>query len=147
MANVVVSCVVQRLCLILSSLRLRKLWMRKKINDGLTGSQRYAKRHPERFKQVQLKSNLRKMLRRVNISEEYYEILVSKQAGLCAVCRKPETAKLKKTGHVRRLAIDHDHETGAVRGLLCTNCNTALGLLKDDLLVIETLVNYLKGKQ
>lgn len=45
------------------------------------------------------------------------------QDGKCGVCRKPENGKA--------LAVDHCHETGRVRGLLCSKCNTAIGLLKD----------------
>jgi hypothetical protein len=57
------------------------------------------------------------------LSKEDYRRLLAAQNGLCAVCdEKPE----------RRLCVDHCHATGEVRGLLCGNCNTAIGLLADD---------------
>ena len=48
--------------------------------------------------------------------------------------------------HNKRLYIDHDHETGKVRGLLCLQCNTALGLLKDNPKVLKKALKYLTRK-
>ncbi len=69
----------------------------------------------------------------------HYTSLLDKQQGVCAACRKPEQRKRKK-----RLSVDHNHTTGKVRGLLCTACNTGLGLLKDD---FDTLLNLAKYVQ
>ena len=64
-----------------------------------------------------------------------YELMLRDQNGCCAICgAKPEKGK--------RLDIDHDHETGEVRGLLCGLCNRALGLLKDDPGVIRHAADY-----
>jgi phage regulator Rha-like protein len=52
--------------------------------------------------------------------------MLEHQEGVCAICGKPETVKSRK-GEVLALAIDHDHATGKVRGLLCFRCNTTLG--------------------
>jgi len=70
--------------------------------------------------------------------DEYMEILV-KQKNRCANCRREQT-DLNRLFHV-----DHNHKTGKVRGLLCSNCNTALGLLKEDFLIINNLKRYLKN--
>lgn len=59
----------------------------------------------------------------------------------CAICGLPETEK--RNGIVRHLAVDHDHETGAVRGLLCQACNTGIGKLKDDPIVLAKAIAYL----
>jgi len=67
-----------------------------------------------------------------------YERLRTLQNGLCAICGKPPTAKKKF------LSVDHDHETGLVRGLLCFNCNLALGHFQDDLTLVEKAANYLR---
>ena len=47
-------------------------------------------------------------------------------------------------GHTEHLAVDHDHETGQVRDLLCHNCNRALGLFQDSIETVEAALNYLK---
>ena len=69
-----------------------------------------------------------------------YDRLLVKQEGLCAVCRQKETRRIR--GKVIRLSVDHDHDTGRVRGLLCGSCNVALGLLGDDQATIEALARY-----
>jgi len=50
----------------------------------------------------------------------------------CAIC-----------GGTKRLAIDHDHKTGRIRGRLCINCNSGLGMFKDDVELLRTAVSYL----
>jgi hypothetical protein len=65
--------------------------------------------------------------------------LLEAQDYRCAICgRQPKP-------HGRRLAIDHDHTTGIVRGLLCYRCNTAIGLLGDDPNVAYRAARYLDG--
>lgn len=71
-----------------------------------------------------------------------YESLLVKQGGVCAICCKHETATRK--GRVKRLAVDHNHETGAVRGLLCQNCNTLLGKGLDSIAILTLAIEYLK---
>lgn len=66
------------------------------------------------------------------------------QRGLCALCQLPETCR-SNTGTVKLLAIDHCHETGQVRKLLCNNCNRAIGLLKDDAGLLRRAADYLDG--
>lgn len=56
----------------------------------------------------------------IHILLEDYETLFKAQNGVCAICHNPCKTK-------RRLAVDHDHATGQIRGLLCFNCNTHLG--------------------
>lgn len=72
---------------------------------------------------------------RFGITSEEYDILFAMQKGVCAICRQPETVKTK-SGSVRRLAVDHDHDTGKPRGLLCYRCNTALGYVERNLIAI-----------
>ena len=69
------------------------------------------------------------------ISEERYTELWAQQGGVCAICLQDDEAK--------GLGVDHDHETGEVRGLLCTNCNTALGLLRDRPFLLSRAKEYL----
>lgn len=75
------------------------------------------------------------------ITVEAYNELRAQQGGRCAICNKPESTV--HSGSRRSMAVDHDHDTGAIRGLLCNNCNRALGLFGDDLTVLQQAVAYL----
>lgn len=66
----------------------------------------------------------RMLRRRYGITLESYEYLLKQQQGKCAICEDDDNG--------RALAVDHDHNTGKVRGLLCTNCNNGLGRFKDN---------------
>ena len=67
----------------------------------------------------------------------------SQQGGVCAICKKPEKSKWN-TEQPMLLAVDHDHETGRVRGLLCNNCNTGLGKFMDDPDLLSSAIEYLR---
>lgn len=67
---------------------------------------------------------------------QYNQIFLN-QEGCCAGC-KTHQYELK-----RKLVVDHNHETGVIRGLLCNNCNRGLGLLKDNSNVLLNLSNYI----
>jgi hypothetical protein len=64
--------------------------------------------------------------RHFNLTLEDYDAILQHQGGCCFICGNPP----KEDG--RRLAVDHDHKTGLVRGLLCWGCNAALGKFRDD---------------
>lgn len=64
------------------------------------------------------------------------------QGGNCAICNRPESST--RNGKVKALAVDHDHTTGKIRDLLCAACNKAIGLLREDIHVMESAIAYLK---
>lgn len=68
---------------------------------------------------------------------EQFEAMVEVQAGLCAICTEP-----MKPG--QGTAVDHCHATGLVRGVLCINCNVALGHMKDNAMLLEAARTYLE---
>jgi hypothetical protein len=72
---------------------------------------------------------------------EYQRMLIA-QKGVCAICEQPET-KLQN-GSIRMLSVDHNHKTGAVRGLLCANCNMAIGYACDDVSILQKAIGYLR---
>jgi Recombination endonuclease VII len=78
------------------------------------------------------------ILKQYGLTPEDYERMLTEQGGLCAVCRTDTPGRGKPSWNV-----DHDHETGAVRGLLCHNCNMALGMLGDCVETAQALVSYL----
>lgn len=71
---------------------------------------------------------------------EYQAMFVAQQ-GVCAVCSLPETAMKKMQSSW--LSVDHNHATGAVRGLLCHACNMAIGAFKDDAALLRKAADYL----
>ena len=71
------------------------------------------------------------------VTSDDYALMLKKQGGGCAGCG------LRRERSGRHLAVDHDHETGAVRGLLCAGCNTAIGLVKEDPETLRALAEYL----
>lgn len=81
--------------------------------------------------------------RKYGLSPSEYEDLVAKQEGLCAICGEGESA-IGRNGQPLPLAIDHCHDTGEIRGLLCFNCNTGLGRLGDNVQALERAIEYLK---
>jgi len=93
----------------------------------------YRRQNPEVF--------LRATVKRYGLTLEEFLSLANLQGGRCAICRRlPQEAR----GDVRRLAVDHDHQTNAVRGLLCNHCNAGLGAFGDDILRLQAAIDYLK---
>lgn len=72
-----------------------------------------------------------------------YDKLFFVQGGLCAICGQPENKKAKN-GKAKRLAVDHSHATGKVRGLLCHRCNVSLGNFEDRSDLLRLAADYLE---
>lgn len=79
--------------------------------------------------------------KKYNITKEEYEALFAKQRGRCAICRVRATDAPKGF-----LCVDHNHKTGKVRGLLCWNCNVAIGHLRDNAKLLRKAIDYLARK-
>lgn len=82
------------------------------------------------------------LFRKYGITMEQYELMFDYQDGLCAICGQVETRRFK--GSISRFAVDHNHKTGEVRGLLCSKCNVCLGYAQDDPKLLLKMINYLK---
>jgi len=102
---------------------------REKINE--CQRKEYAL-HPERPRRAKLK-------RKYNLTPEEYELLVARQDGACAICERPLGGK--------GLVVDHDHITEVVRGLLCGNCNRAMGYLRDNPALLRRAADYLERRR
>ncbi|MET1001827.1 MAG: endonuclease VII domain-containing protein [Acidimicrobiia bacterium] len=74
--------------------------------------------------------------RNYGLTLDQYEEMLAAQGGVCAICRQPRPED-------RTLHVDHDHETGEIRGLLCFKCNNALGDFNDDHDLFQTAADYL----
>lgn len=77
-----------------------------------------------------------------NLTVEDYDSLSISQNHLCAICNNPEIVRYK--GNLKILCVDHSHSTGKVRGLLCSRCNKAIGLLEDDMTLLLSAIKYLR---
>jgi hypothetical protein len=77
-------------------------------------------------------------------SEAYFE-MVKAQSDRCAICRKAQSSYAIGGRHTRttRLVVDHDHKTGAIRGLLCWSCNIGIGHFKEDVTALRDAAKYL----
>ncbi len=91
-------------------------------------------------KLLQRRARLKK---RYGLNIAQYNELLKKQRGLCALCGLLERTRQK--GQLRALAVDHNHETGVVRGLLCQRCNIALGHIEKNIELLPKIVKYLTG--
>lgn len=79
--------------------------------------------------------------RRYGISYEQYEELLAEQDHKCAICKSK--GPNNKRARVK-FFVDHCHSTGKVRGLLCSKCNQAIGLMNDDISLLSSAIDYLK---
>ena len=80
------------------------------------------------------KQKRRSVIRSYGITPTYYNKLVILQDGRCAICKCIPN---------RDLDIDHCHESGEIRGLLCSNCNKTLGMFKNDPELLQNAIDYL----
>ena len=78
-----------------------------------------------------------------SLSPADYRSMLEAQCGLCAICNQPERTTAK--GKPRRMSVDHCHDTGRVRGLLCNSCNRGLGNLGDSVENLRRATKYLEG--
>ncbi|WP_431832476.1 endonuclease VII domain-containing protein [Brucella melitensis] len=110
----------------------------KKSKDGLRSHCKPC--HYTYYKKDYSKAREMNLKRLYGITLEEYEAMLLKQDGVCAICGLTERVE------GRALAVDHCHATGAVRGLLCSACNIALGKFEDDTERLRKAITYLGGK-
>lgn len=96
-------------------------------------NKRYYEKNKERHK-ANVVSNRR--FKKYGITEEAFQFMLDQQGGACAICRKTDSGR-------KRWSVDHCHITNRVRGVLCTQCNTGLGLFKDSPALLRNAAAYL----
>lgn len=79
-------------------------------------------------------------LRRFGLNATDYDAMLAAQGGVCAICASAQPRGRWNT----HFAVDHDHKSGRVRGLLCGTCNTALGMAKDNPELLRAAADYLE---
>ena len=124
-----------------------RLWREENPQKVLANKKKYRKKHKEQisiknkaykkkiFPKLKI-SKRRYHIKKYGISEEQYELLFNEQRGVCKICGLPEKG--------RNLAIDHNHETQEVRGLLCLKCNVTLGFVKDNPILLRKMTEYVE---
>jgi len=81
-----------------------------------------------------------KYLSKYGITHKDYNIMFTTQKGCCAICGKHQSIL------TYRLAVDHNHKTNKVRGLLCKGCNTSLGAMEDSIELFSKAIQYLEQR-
>lgn len=123
----------------------RATYHRKKAAGGLSSEERDKQRaRLERWRadpanREKLKTKY--MVQRYGITRRQFDVMHQEQGGVCKICEKPPCDRWK------RLHVDHDHQTGRIRGLLCHNCNTALGNFRDNVALLQKAIAYLQNKK
>ena len=79
------------------------------------------------------------------VNLDWYNQKFKEQNGVCAICEEPETAVIR--GKTISMAVDHCHNTGNARGLLCTKCNRGLVMFRDKIDILESAVRYLRRSE
>ena len=102
----------------------KKYYQENKDDIGLRQKEYYEK-HTENYRNNLLKN-------RFSITIDEYEKILKRQNGLCAICLQKETRLTRGSKNFKRLCVDHDHIAGKIRGLLCHDCNLAVGNFKDN---------------
>ena len=98
----------------------------------------WSEKNPKRRAEL----NRRHNASRYGLTVEGLDFLTEEQGGKCAVCRQPPPGD---RGTAAALHIDHCHATGKVRALLCSKCNTAIGLMNDSPTLLREAAQYLEG--
>ena len=100
---------------------------------------RWASRTPQKRLEQHLKY-------KYGISPEHFFKTLAAQGNKCAICKTVLPDLLKYENRRRGYAIDHNHETGEFRGILCLHCNSLLGMAQDDVGVLSAAIKYLQDK-
>jgi len=134
---------------------LTDFYKESRVKDGRTrrckichikATEKYRKKNPELYRKASAKHwaklNDKKKhsnwLKRYNLKHEEYLKMFNDQKGCCKICKQPCSSGMN-------LSVDHCHSTGKIRGLLCKKCNSALGMLDDNIKYFEEAIDYLKN--
>jgi Recombination endonuclease VII len=110
----------------------RAEYMKRWHAHNPTYSSEYSKKHADRIRDQRFRQ-------KYGITLAVYRAILAGQDGACAICRKPESEV-----EDRLLAVDHCHEGGEVRGLLCGRCNMAIGRFEHDVNLLRAAISYLE---
>jgi len=122
-------------------------WVKKNPEKNRAKGKRFRQNNPQGYRKLSLRAQLKSAYK---ITEQDYEALFFAQEGKCAVCQTKLVSRSNFEREIRGHApnnvarVDHCHETGCVRGLLCFSCNVGLGKFKDDENLLLRALRYLQ---
>ena len=119
----------------------QKRWREKNPEKVKEKHKKYAEKNKERCKEY-YSNNKDKAFERYlkntyQMSVEEYETSLKNQSEVCAICKS-------KCVSGKKLAVDHNHDTGEFRGVLCRQCNRALGMFRDSPTILHSALEYLE---
>jgi len=120
--------------------KLKPLDQFHKTNDRKSGVKSSCKEcRKQEYKTHKGQRRNRRMERLYDMTSEIFALILASQDNACAICKN-------KKSNVKRdwFSVDHCHETGIVRGLLCNSCNIMLGNAKDDVVILANAIKYLE---
>lgn len=115
----------------MKSLEYQKLHPRDRSEYSKEYSKQWRENNQKEYKERTFRAS------GINLTYEEYIDLLEEQKGLCLICGGNRTNKI--------LQVDHNHETGNVRGLLCSKCNTLLGMADDNIDILLSAIQYLRN--
>lgn len=117
-----------------------KEWQRKNPEKVKEANRKNREKRKEYYNSPERKLKYRswELERKFGITHEDYELMLAEQDGVCKICKQHRVASNKYY-----MAIDHCHNTGKIRGILCTRCNTAIGLLEENIDNLNNAIKYL----
>jgi hypothetical protein len=114
-------------------------WYLKNKKTVIKNNKKYHELNKEKIKVLNQKLHLKN---KYSLTFEQYNKILESQNDVCAICKNKEIS-LDSIGNIRELAVDHNHITGNIRGLLCNKCNRMIGFSNDNKQVLINAIEYL----
>jgi hypothetical protein len=123
------------------------IWVEKRIlKEKAESEKEYARRYQQAYRKIGVRNIKNSALKKsYGMTIDEYESLHDQQNGKCAICGEYETMQIR--GITMSLAVDHCHNTGKVRGLLCHHCNKGIGSLNDSVALLRKAADYLENSR
>ncbi len=110
-------------------------WRKNNIRRARAIAVQRKRDNPETQRKIAARASRKARLKKYGLSLEDFDEILNQQKGVCAICNEnPEG----------QLAVDHDHNTNKIRGLLCRACNRGIGIFKDNTERLESAIEYLE---
>ncbi len=113
-------------------LELSRQWRLKNIDKIKEYSKENYSLNKDKIAEYNKKNRLHQRVIKYNLTDDKFNIMYNSQNGCCAIC-----------GKHRKLEIEHNHQTGKVRGLVCHKCNVVIGMCEENVEVLQKAIEYL----